>query len=162
MILELQTFQRTILHQMSMKLSISEDSLTKRHWIMFGEIIILAISIVVITVGIFLWQKGTHLPTTGKKAKAVIFKNNYSSRTGTDGGTYYPVVRFLTDKQEWITQELSIGYSPAKKEGTELEVIFDPEDPSNVEINSTFQLEILPRILVIIGFCGLVLGVLEL
>lgn len=129
---------------------------------MFGEIIILAISIVFITVGIFLWQKGNHLLTTGKKAKAIIFKNNYSSGTGTNSGMYYPVVRFLTDKQEWITQELSIGYSPAKKEGIKLEVIYDPDDPSNVEINSTFQLEVLPRILVIIGVFGLAFVVLEL
>jgi hypothetical protein len=127
---------------------------------MYGEIVILAISIGLITVGIFLWQKGNHLLRTGKKAQAVIFKNNYDSSG--DGGVYYPVVRFLTDKQEWVTQQLNIGYSPAKEEGTKLEVIYDPEDPSNVEINSTFLLEILPRILVISGVCGLVFGVLEL
>ena len=128
---------------------------------MFREIIVLAISIGAIAIGIHLWQKTNHLLTSGKKAKAEIFKNNYSSSAGF-GGMYYPVVRFLTDKQEWITQELSIGYSPAKKEGTKLEVIYDPDDPTNVEINSTFQLEVLPRILVIIGVFGLVFGVLEL
>ena len=127
---------------------------------MFGEIIVLAISIGAIAIGIHLWQKGNHLLTIGKKAKAVIFKNNYDSSGS--GGVYYPVVRFLTDKQEWITQQLSIGYSPAKKEGTKLEVIYDPDDPTDVEINSAFQLEILPRILVIIGVCGLVFGILEL
>jgi hypothetical protein len=125
--------------------------------IMFGEIITLAISIGSIAIGIHFWQKGNHLLTTGKKAKAIIYKNNSG-----DGDIYYPVVRFLTDKQEWITQELSIGYSPAKKEGTKLEVIYDPDEPTNVEINSTFQLEILPRMLVVIGVCGLVFGVLEL
>lgn len=129
---------------------------------MFGEIIILAISILTITVGILLWQKGTHLLTTGKKATAIILKNNLSAGTGSNSGTYYPVIRFLNDKQEWITQELSIGYRPAKKEGTKLEVIYDPEDPVNVEINSTFQLEILPRLLVILGVCALICGVLEL
>jgi hypothetical protein len=129
---------------------------------MFGEIIILTISTGAIAIGIHLWQKGNHLLTTGKRAKAVIFKNNYSSGTAGNVGMYYPVVRFLTDKQEWITQELSIGYSLAKKEGTKLEVIYDPDEPTNVEINSTFQLEVLPRILVIIGVFGLVFGVLEL
>lgn len=74
--------------------------------------------------------------TNGKIADAVIFKNNFHS-SRLSGGTYHPVVRFLTDKQEWITQELSIGYSPAKEEGTKLQVIYDPEDPTNVEINST-------------------------
>lgn len=129
---------------------------------MVEEIILLAISMLIVTAGILLWQKGTYLLATGKKAKAIIFKNNFSPGTGGNSGTYFPVVRFLTDKQEWITQELSIGYTSAKSEGTELEVLYDPEDPSNVEINSSFQLEILPRILVIIGGCGLILGILEL
>lgn len=129
---------------------------------MFGELIILAISIGAITLGMLLWRKGNQLLTTGKKATAIIFKKNFHSGGGADSGVYYPVVRFLTDKQEWITQELDIGYSPAKKEGTKLEIIYDPDAPTNVEINSPFQLEVLPRIMVATGICGLIFGVLEL
>jgi hypothetical protein len=70
-------------------------------------------------------------------------------------------VRFLTDKQERITQKLSIGYSPAKKEGIKLKVIYDPENPTNVEINSTLQLELLPRLFVALGIGGLIFGTLE-
>jgi hypothetical protein len=92
----------------------------------------------------------------------VIFKNNYSKGSSGNSGTYHPVVRFLTDKQVWITQELSIGYNPPKKEGTKVEVIYDPEEPTDVEINSRFQLEILPRLLVCMGVLFLVLGFLEL
>jgi hypothetical protein len=124
---------------------------------MYG--IILTISILVTTVAIFLWLKGNRLLTSGKKAKAIIFKNHYKPGTDIEFDAYYPVVRFLTDNQEWITQELSIGYSPAKAVGTELEVIYDPKNPNNVEPNSTFQLRILPRILVVIGVCGLVFGI---
>lgn len=124
------------------------------------ELIILLISSVFLIVGTVIWQKGNHLMTNGKVADAIIFKNNYQpSRSG--GGTYYPVVRFLTDKQEWITQELSIGYSPAKEEGTKLQVIYDPEDPTKVEINSMLQLELLPRLFVALGIGGIVFGTLE-
>ena len=98
-------------------------------------------------------------PANGRKAKAVIFKNNFDSSSS--GAVYFPVVRFLTDKQEWITQQLSIGYSPAKPEGTKLEVVYDPEEPTNVEINSAFHLEMLPRLFVIIGVVGLIWGTLE-
>ena len=126
---------------------------------MDSALIILIISSVLIIVGVVLWQKGNHLIANGKKAKAVIFKNNFDSSSS--GGVYFPVVRFLTDKQEWITQQLSIGYSPAKPEGTKLEVIYDPEEPTNVEINSAFQLEMLPRLFVIIGVVGLIWGILE-
>ena len=124
------------------------------------ELIILFGSAIFIIVGIILWRKGSHLLSNGKKATAVIFKNNVK-RSGSDGDLYYPVVRFTTDEQEWITQELSIGYSPAKPEGTKLEVIYDPEDPTIVEINAPFQLEIFPRLLTAIGIVGFIWASLE-
>lgn len=120
---------------------------------MTEELILLFISIIAIITGVSLWQRGEHLLANGKKAKAIIFKNNYYSSQ--DGGSYYPVVRFLTDKQEWITQELKIGFSPPKKEGTKVEVRYDPDNPSTVEINSIFQLEILPMLFVAVGIFGL-------
>ena len=124
------------------------------------ELIILIVSAALAIVGVYLWQRGNHFLANGKKAEAIIFRNNYHS-SSSGGGTYHPVVRFLTDKQEWITQELSIGYSPAIPEGTKLQVIYDPDDPTNVEINSPFQLEILPRLLVAIGIVGFIFGALE-
>jgi hypothetical protein len=124
------------------------------------SIIVLIISGVLVVAGAILWRKGNHLLANGKKAHAIIFKNNYST-SGSNGGVYYPVVRFLTDKQEWITQELNIGYSPPKPEGTKLEVLYDPDDPTNVEINSSMQLEFLPRLFVGLGIAGLIFGVLE-
>lgn len=124
------------------------------------ELIVILIPCGLLIVGTLLWQKGNHLLTNGKIAEAIIFKNNYqTSRNG--GKVYYPVVRFITDKQEWITQELSTGYSPAKEEGEKLQVIYDPEDPSKVEINSPLQLIILPRLFVAIGIGGLVFGICE-
>src|SRR5690554_3506193 len=107
------------------------------------ELIIIIISAAFIIISVKLRLKGNHLLLNGKKATAIIFKNKLS---GTGSGMYYPVVRFLTDKQEWITQELNIGYSPPLPEGKQLEVVYDPDDPTTVEINSSFQLEILPKI----------------
>lgn len=124
------------------------------------ELITLFISGSFIVMGVYLWQKGSHLLVNGKKADAIIFKNNFD-HTDSNGGMYYPVVRFLTDKQEWITQQLSIGYFPAKPEGTKLKVLYDPGDPTSVEINSSFQLEILPRLFVALGIGGFVFSMLE-
>jgi hypothetical protein len=127
---------------------------------MSTELVILLISAVLVVVGAYLWQKGSNLIATGKKSEAIIYKNNfYPDKDG--GSVYRPVVRFLTDKQEWITRELSIGFSPPKEEGTRLEVIYDPEDPTIVEVNSRFQLEILPRLFVALGIGGFIFGALE-
>jgi len=127
---------------------------------MATELLLVIVSGIFLLVGVKLWQKGNHLLLNGKKTKAVIFKNNFKS-SGSNGGLYYPVVRFTTQKHEWITKELSIGYSPARSEGEKIEVIYDPDQPTNVEINATFQLEILPRLLVAMGGVGLVLGLME-
>jgi hypothetical protein len=128
---------------------------------MDSSIILYIIGVVLAIIGTHLWQKGNYLRSHGKKAQATVFKNNFhSSRSG--GGTYYPVVRFLTDKQEWITQELDFGVNPAMAEGSTLEVIYDPEDPTTVMIHSALQLELLPRLLVAAGVTAVVLASLEL
>lgn len=127
---------------------------------MFGEIIISLISTASIVLGFRLLQKGSYLLKNGKKAKAIIFKNNKKSIRTTI--IYYPVVRFLTDKQVWITQELSTGSNPAKREGTSVEVIYDPDEPSTVEINSKLRLKVLPVLLLTLGLTGMLIVVLEL
>jgi hypothetical protein len=127
---------------------------------MFGEIIAALVSTGFVAIGFHLLQKGIYLSQNGKKAKAIVFKNNH--KVSRSGIIYYPVVRFLTDKQEWITQELSTGSNPATQEGTSVEVIYDPDKPNNVEINSDFRLKVVPILLLTIGFVGLVVVILEL
>jgi hypothetical protein len=128
---------------------------------MSPELMILFASTVLLILGVYFWQKGNHLLKNGKKAQAIVFSNNFHA-SDNGGGVYYPVVRFLTDKQEWITQELNFGASPKKREGTKLQVIYDPENPTNVQINSTFMLEILPRMFTALGLMGLAFDTLEI
>ena len=128
---------------------------------MSPELVLLFVSTVLLVLGVIFWQKGNHLLKNGKKAEAIVFSNNFQA-SDDGGGVYYPVVRFLTDKQEWITQELNFGTNPKKREGTKLQVVYDPENPTDVQINSTFMLEILPRILTALGVMGLVFVTLEI
>lgn len=115
---------------------------------------------IIMLIGVKLHQKMAYLKRNGKKTRAVIFKNNFK-RSGASGGLYYPVVRFTTETKEWITQELDVGFLPAKPEGTKMEVIYDPDEPTNVAINSSVQLEILPRLLIAIGAIGFILSALD-
>lgn len=108
--------------------------------------------------GIHLLQKGRILMRLGKKASATVVKNVHDQKHG----TYTPVVRFVTDQQEVVIRELSIGYNPPLSEGSEVEVLYDPNDLTLVEINSAFQLEVVPVILLVLGVCGLILAALEL
>lgn len=120
----------------------------------FG-LIVLVFSTIFIAVGVYLWQRGSYLLAKGKIADAVVF-SNHAEVNSEYGTVYYPVVRFLTFKQEWITQQLKIGYSPAKPVGSKLQVIYDPNDPTTVEINSSLLLVFIPRLFVAIGIAGFI------
>jgi hypothetical protein len=116
---------------------------------------------VCLLIGTYLLRRGNHFLKNGKRAEAVIFSNYY------DGDAYYPVIRFLTDKQEWITHQLDIGHLPKKREGKKLQVVYDPEDPTDVQRYSFFMLAILPRLFIALGLIGVmfvalaVLGVIN-
>jgi hypothetical protein len=125
------------------------------------EITILVISGVLLSIGISRWRKGKHLLVKGKKSNATVFKNERDD-SGTDGPLFYAVIRFLTDKQETITKQRNVGYSTPEKVGTKLKVIYDPENPSDFEIHSKFNLEIMPRLLTGLGAIGMIYIVLEI
>ncbi|WP_020600488.1 DUF3592 domain-containing protein [Spirosoma panaciterrae] len=120
------------------------------------EIYLPILSVVMILAGGFSWQRNRYLLQTGKKADGIVFKNNI------DGVVYYPVVRFLTDNQTWITQELNTGYTIAKREGTKIKLIYNPDDPNQVEIYSTFNLQVLPMLFIVVGVLLLSYSMLQL
>ena len=37
----------------------------------------------------------------------------------------------MTQKKEWITHELSVGFWPALPEGKKLRIVYNPDDPQN-------------------------------
>ena len=105
-------------------------------------------------------NKASHLLLHGEKAAAVIIENTF--KNDRRGGVHYPVIRFLTKKDKWVIQELSIGTRPAVEAGTKLEVIYDPDNPNDVMIHSRWRMEIIPRLFLAPGIAGLILGFLEL
>jgi len=119
---------------------------------------LLFIGIGFIVGGYLVWQRNSHLIRHGKKTKAIIFKNEIEQSSG--GPSYYPVVRFLTERNEWITQKLNTGYSPPKEEGERVEVLYDPLDPTIVEINSNFTLRIMPQVFIAIGAVLLLISII--
>ena len=118
------------------------------------------LGLIMIAWGIFQGKKGTHLLKVGKKAKTVVLDNINWDRGGTSGPSF-PVVKFQTEKLEWVTKQLSTSSGPSWKIGTELDVIYDPNEPTKVEPYSYFALKILPKLLVGMGVLALVLGILE-
>jgi hypothetical protein len=126
---------------------------------MKSEIILLLVSGVLLAVGSYLWQKGSYLLHHGKKAEAIVFDNK--TEYSKDATYYFPIVRFKTEENKDVAHELSIGYTSPMLKGTVIKILYDPDDPATVQIDSRSMLELVPRVLVISALCGLVLVLFE-
>jgi len=80
-----------------------------------------------------------------------------------NGTVYYPVVQFLTHKEEEITFTGSFGSSPAAfKVDEAVTVLYDPDDPHNAYIDKFIQFWGSSVILFVLGavFAGIPVGIL--
>lgn len=119
-------------------------------------LVILLISSIILIVGVAIHQKWKHLRMHGKVADGIVFKIEYRSSNDRSGT---PIVRFLTDKQEWITTEIDrVGVSI--EEGARVTVVYDPEEPTKVVEYSSLQMKHLPLVLMVAGLLGVIGGVI--
>ena len=117
--------------------------------------IIIFVSIVIFAVGIILWQKSIRLRLNGKRCIGTIIRNNYKI-----SGYYHPVIRFVTEDKLWITEELKIGFKPARSVGNRVKIIYNTKDPSDFQLDSIILIDILPRLLVASGLTGIAYGLM--
>jgi hypothetical protein len=76
-------------------------------------------------------------------------------RTWGSRRSLFPVIRFLTEKKEWITFRSVIGsYPPDYKEGDEVNVRFLPDKPEIAEIDSIRTLLYLPLGFLVLSIAG--------
>ena len=107
-------------------------------------------------------KKYKTLLKTGKEVEGVVFDMDNSDSTGIDGSDSlaYPIIRFVTHKQEWITKKADFSYSGLKP-GDKLNIIYDPENPANFTIKSTI-VSLMPILLMIIGTLAIIVGIVLL
>ena len=123
---------------------------------MDSALIIIFVSIVIFASGIILWQKSTRLRMKGKRCIGTIIRNNYKI-----SGYYHPVIRFVTEDKLWITEELKVGFKPARQEGKSVKIIYNAEDPQDFQLDSIFLIDILPRLMVALGLTGIAYGLMK-
>lgn len=120
-----------------------------------GEAFILAaIGLFLLIISFILRKRMNKTFTNGYTTEGIIFdfdqENNYN----------YPIVRFTTLQQEWITQKSKVSYfSGLLKKGQVVKIVYDPHSPEDFYIDSKWT-RITPAILIIAGLTCLVLGVL--
>lgn len=125
-------------------------------------IILVAISLVFLYVGLMLLEKGKRFKAKGKKGIATVIKNNYRNIDNDSRGIYYPVVQLITQNNQTIIQQLNFGSNPAKKVGSTVQLLYNPDNPQEVQINSELHLTYLPLFFILIGSLIIILVCLEL
>ncbi|MBC6989453.1 DUF3592 domain-containing protein [Hymenobacter sp. BT491] len=77
-------------------------------------------------VALLQWRKKAHLLQKGIAAEGVVIR---MERAGNEEHEY-PVIRFLTPENAWITARYELGTTPTGfKEGQAVRVRFEPTDP---------------------------------
>lgn len=126
---------------------------------MTQEIAIALVGFCFLIIGIHKSKKSSDLKNNGIKVEGVIYSLEQDRRSG----IYYPVVRFRTKENRWITKKLNFGTNPPQyAEGEKVSVLYDPDDPENVDFDSSFNLTVAPALFIIIGLVCWVYDILYL
>lgn len=76
----------------------------------------------------------------------------YSLEQKRGSSIYFPMVRFRTKENLWVTKILNFGTNPPQyPEGTKVTLLYDPNDPENVDFDSGLNLTVVPALFIIIG-----------
>ena len=131
--------------------------------------LLLLIGLIVMLFPLFYKSKTQTLEKTGERCEGIIFELGYSNSFGSDINVSTTkdkiTIRFVTNKKEWVTEDLHtdfISYTGQYKEGEKVVVIYNPENPSEFTIETKQS----PLIVKLVFFsCGLVIvgaGIYEL
>ena len=99
----------------------------------------------------YLIQKRMRLLSTGLPVEGTIYDLTARSSDESTTSINYPVIRFLTLKQEWVTQIYKVSYpSFILKRGQKVTVYYNPEKPTDFVLNLKIDIWLL-RLLLLMG-----------
>jgi hypothetical protein len=113
----------------------------------------LAGGVVLLIVGAALLVRQVQFVTAAERATGTVVA--VSRETDSDGEvTFYPVVRFTTAHGKEIEFKSSTGSKPASHStGDRVEVLYDPDDPSDAQLSGFLDLWLGPGVLLLLGAC---------
>ena len=96
------------------------------------------------------------LSETGEKSEGIVFDSEKSKNS--DSNLQYPIIRFQTRKNEWITKAVDSGISTSTyKQGDKINVIYNPDKPEEFMIESKWQI-LTSKVLLVAGVASLLIG----
>lgn len=127
---------------------------------MITTIILLTIGILLIIIATIVLSKFNKIKKKGIVTEGVVF--DLESSTNANNLITYPIIRFATQKNEWITEPYKIGIFPGfYKKGSKVSIIYDPQSPASFFINSSSS-HLIPKVILIVGLIIIIFGALNL
>jgi hypothetical protein len=75
----------------------------------------------------------------------------------------YPIIRFLTKNDMWVTKSYDIGMLPTVyKKGQKVTVIYSPDNPKEFILKSDDKIALIPFFVLIVGIGCLAAGIYKL
>jgi hypothetical protein len=124
-------------------------------------IIFISGGIAILYIAIRLQFKISRLKKSGLQTEGIIF--DVVNRAIPQILPKYPIIRFVTLAQKWITEKYSIGtlsVFPLKK-GKKIKVFYNPENPREFIVKSDFNAPTIV-LLLLCGVLVLIIGTIEL
>ncbi len=125
---------------------------------MIQGVVLIILSLAVILIAIIALSKYKKISAIGIEADGIIFDIESSPTTG-DSTITFPIVRFVTERNEWITQKASVSIIPySYKKGQPVTIVYLKDKPTDFFIKSKWTNEVLIA-MIIIGLALLTYGV---
>ncbi len=125
------------------------------------NLISVGIGLVFIPVSVSYRKKINRLQSTGIEVTGIVFDIVYrSNMPGNIRSNRYPIIRFLTVENKWMTEEYKNSIGLFKK-GKKVTVVYNPEDPKDFIVNNQ-ALKYIPTVFLIFGVMAICYGLLNL
>jgi len=121
-------------------------------------LILILFSISIIIIACLLLSNVKRITAEGVTTEGIIFDKDQSI----DDSGVYPIVRFLTEDNEWITEKSNIVVLPwTYKAGNRESIIYQKSNPKNFFIKDKL-IYVVPWIMIGISVCLLIQGLISL
>jgi hypothetical protein len=124
------------------------------------EIAIMAMGIAVLYMAVKFRSNTKNIAKNGEQVEGVVF--DIVQDTNPQSQAKFPVIRFVTSRKEWITEQYNISTLPGfLKKGQKIIIIYNPDNPKEFFVKSRTN-SIVPVLLFLFGMIILSMGVVKL
>jgi hypothetical protein len=124
------------------------------------NIFIIVTSIVLFYIAFKFRLRTKKIAKNGTQVEGVVFDVVESSDI--NSRAKYPIIRFVTSKKEWITEQYNVSTLPGLfKKGQQVIVVYNPDNPKEFFVKSAIT-SIVPILVILMAIIILAIGICKL